>query len=191
MCACPNQTWASTTRVDPEHDVDQGAGDRGGNHRDQDEEHAHQGGAPAEPFGESPAHSCEYALVAGAEQAGFLTFIVVLLGLWPLIAREVTEDVLREGLRHRLLEFLCNEAGFDPELAQRMHKWQHSGFSVHNQIRVKANDAEGRKQLARYMIRNPFALEKMTYDGKTGMVIYRSKFHSSLKRNYQLLDSVS
>lgn len=31
----------------------------------------------------------------------------------------------------------------------------------------------------------------MTYDGKTGMVIYRLKFHSSLKRNYQLLDSVS
>ena len=67
----------------------------------------------------------------------------------------IPEDVLPKGLRHRLLEFLCNEAGFDPELAQRMRKWQHSGFSVHNQIRVKANDAEGRKQLARYMIRNP------------------------------------
>ena len=41
---------------------------------------------------------------------------------------------------------------------------------------------KGRKQLACYMIRNPFALEKVTYDGKTGMVIYRSKFHASLKR---------
>jgi len=102
----------------------------------------------------------------------------------------IPEDVLREGLRHRLLVFLCHEAGFDPELAARMRQWQHSGFSVHNQIRVKANDAEGRKQLARYMIRNPFALEKMTYDGKTGMVIYRSKFHASLKRNYQLLPAV-
>ncbi|MCZ6501718.1 MAG: transposase [Gammaproteobacteria bacterium] len=63
-------------------------------------------------------------------------------------------------------------------------------FSVHNQIRVKARDAEGRKQLACYMIRNPFALEKMTYDKQTGMVIYRSKFHASLKRNYQLLPAV-
>lgn len=103
----------------------------------------------------------------------------------------IPEDVLREGLRHRLLEFLCHEAGFDPELATRMRQWQHAGFSVHNQIRVKAGDAEGRKQLARFHVRNPFALEKMTYDGKTGMVIYRSKFHASLKRNYQLLDSVS
>ena len=33
------------------------------------------------------------------------------------------------------------------------------------------------------MIRNPFALEKMTYDRQTGMVVYRSKFHASLKRN--------
>ena len=61
---------------------------------------------------------------------------------------------------------------------------QHS-FS--NQIRVNANDAEGRKQLARYMIRTPFALEKMTYDNRTGMVIYRSKLHATLKRNFQLL----
>jgi hypothetical protein len=102
----------------------------------------------------------------------------------------VPEGALLEGLRHRVLDYLCEEANFDPELAQRMRKWQHSGFPVHNQIRVKANDAEGRKQLARYMIRNPFALEKMTYDGKTGMVIYRSKFHASLKRNYQLLPAV-
>ena len=71
-----------------------------------------------------------------------------------------------------------------------MRQWQHAGFSVHNRIRMKTNDAEGRKQLARYMIRNPFALEKMTYDINTGMVIYRSKFHASLKRNFQLLPAV-
>ena len=40
------------------------------------------------------------------------------------------------------------------------------------------------------MIQNPFALEKMTYDRQTGMVIYRSKFHASLKRNYPLLPAV-
>ncbi len=102
----------------------------------------------------------------------------------------IPEDALREALRHRILDFLCDNAGLDSKLAERMRLWQHSGFSVHNRIRVKTNDAEGRKQLARYMIRNPFALEKMTYDGNTGMVVYRSKFHASLKRNYQLLPAV-
>ena len=102
----------------------------------------------------------------------------------------IPEAVLVKGLRHRVLDFLCDEAGFDPNLAERMRQWQHSGFSVHNRIRVKTNDAEGRIQLARYMIRNPFALEKMTYDDKTGMVIYRAKLHATLKRNFQLLPAV-
>ncbi|MBI2970298.1 MAG: hypothetical protein HYY36_06105 [Gammaproteobacteria bacterium] len=43
----------------------------------------------------------------------------------------------------RVLDFLYDEAGFDPKLAARMRQWEHSGFSVHNQIRVKAHDAEG------------------------------------------------
>ena len=29
-------------------------------------------------------------------------------------------------------------------LAQRMLKWHHSGFSVHNRVHTKADDAEGR-----------------------------------------------
>jgi hypothetical protein len=33
--------------------------------------------------------------------------------------------VLREGLRHKLLDFLCTEGVLDAELAQRMLKWRH------------------------------------------------------------------
>ena len=99
----------------------------------------------------------------------------------------IAEAALVEALRHRVLDFLCEHAGLDPQLAERMRKWRHSGFSVHNRIHVRAHDAEGRKRLARYMIRNPFALEKMTYDRQSGMVIYRSKLHATLKRNFQLL----
>ena len=66
--------------------------------------------------------------------------------------------------------------------AQRMHPWRHSGFSVHNRIRSKANYAEGRQRLARYMIRCPFALNKMSFDQNSGTVIYRSKLHATLKR---------
>lgn len=72
-----------------------------------------------------------------------------------------------------------------------MRQWRHSGFSVHNQVRVKAGDARGRRRrLARYMIRNPFALAKMTYDPSTAMIIYRSKLHATLKRNYQLMPAL-
>ena len=40
-----------------------------------------------------------------------------------------------------------------------------------NAVRVTAEDAEGRKKLAGYMLRAPMSLEKMTYDAATGTVI--------------------
>jgi len=48
----------------------------------------------------------------------------------------------------------------DAGLARRMHLWRHSGFSVHNRVRCKGNDAEGRQRLARYMIRCLFFILK-------------------------------
>ncbi len=92
------------------------------------------------------------------------------------------EAALRDALRHRVSGFLCTERVLDAELAQRMLKWRHSGFSVHNRIHARANDAEGRQRHARYMIRCPFALEKMRYDGKSCMVIYRSRLHDAHQR---------
>jgi hypothetical protein len=50
--------------------------------------------------------------------------------------------------------------------------WRRSSFSVHNQVRVGEGDAEGRKELAGYMLRAPMALEKTAYDADTGTVIY-------------------
>jgi len=61
-----------------------------------------------------------------------------------------------------------------------MLKWHHSGFSAHNPVRT--NNAEGRQRLARYMICCPFSLEKMRDAADSGMLIYRSKPHATLKR---------
>jgi hypothetical protein len=58
---------------------------------------------------------------------------------------------------------------------------------VHNGVRVAAGDPEGRRKLAQYMLRAPLSLEKMTYLPETGMVMYRSRMHKSLKRNFQLM----
>lgn len=53
---------------------------------------------------------------------------------------------------------------------------------VHNCVRSKANDAQGRQRLAHYMIRGPFALNKMSFNQNSGMVINRSKLRATLKR---------
>ena len=100
------------------------------------------------------------------------------------------EAALCEALRHKVLGFLCKEGVLDTELEQRMLNWRHSGFSVHNRVHTIADDAEGRQRLARYMIRCPFSLEKMRYAPDSGRVIYRSKPHATLKRNYQLMPAI-
>ena len=89
-----------------------------------------------------------------------------------------------------MLNFLSTKGVLSADLAERMKNWRHSGFTVHNRIRSKAFDAEGRQRLARYMIRCPFSLEKMRYAPDTGTVIYRSKLHATLKRNYQLMPAI-
>ena len=56
---------------------------------------------------------------------------------------------------------------------------------------MAAGDAEGRKKLAGYMLRAPMSLQKMTYDAATGTVIYRSKMHASMKRNFQVMSGAA
>ncbi len=64
----------------------------------------------------------------------------------------VSEQTLCQALRLKLLDFLCAEGVLDAGVARRMHQWRHSGFSVHNRVRCKGNDAEGRQRLARYFM---------------------------------------
>jgi len=65
------------------------------------------------------------------------------------VLRQLPETALCDALRHKVLGFLCTEGVLDTGLAQRMLAWRHSGFSVHNRIRAKADDADGRQRLAR------------------------------------------
>ncbi len=58
---------------------------------------------------------------------------------------------------------------------------------MHNAVRVHARDAAGRCRLAQYMLRAPFSLEKMCYEPVSGIVIYRSRMHKTLKRNFQIM----
>jgi len=99
----------------------------------------------------------------------------------------IPEALLERGFRRAVLDFLVRERAISEELCGRMLGWRYSGFSVHNGVRVAAEDPEGRKKLAGYMLRAPMSLEKMNYDTASGTVIYRSKMHLGLKRNFQVM----
>ena len=97
------------------------------------------------------------------------------------------EGLLAEAFRRAVLGFLVRQQALSEELCSRMLGWRYSGFSAHNQVRVGEHDPEGRKKLAGYMLRAPMSLEKMTYEVESGTVIYRSKMHLGLKRNFQVM----
>jgi hypothetical protein len=60
----------------------------------------------------------------------------------------IPEALLGERLRREVLGLLVRREAILPPLAGQMLAWRHSGFTVHNQVRVAAGDAEGRKSLA-------------------------------------------
>jgi hypothetical protein len=60
----------------------------------------------------------------------------------------VPQAFLAEGFRRAVLAFLVKNGALSQELRSRMLNWRHSGFSAHNEVRVKAEDAEGRRKLA-------------------------------------------
>ncbi len=97
------------------------------------------------------------------------------------------EGLLVEGFRRAVLGFLVRQQALSEALRSRILGWRYSGFSAHNQVRVGEADAEGRKKLAGYMLRAPMSLEKMRYDARTGTVIYRSRMHLGLKRNFRVM----
>lgn len=52
--------------------------------------------------------------------------------------------------------------------------WRHTGFSVHNRVRVEPEDGPALECLARYIMRPPISLERVQWSGD-GEVSYRPK----------------
>ena len=73
----------------------------------------------------------------------------------------VPGSLLAEGFRRAVLEFLVKNAALAEEIRSRMLAWRHRSFSAHNEVRVAAEDIEGRKKLAGTMLRAPMSLQKM------------------------------
>lgn len=54
---------------------------------------------------------------------------------------------------------------------------------------IGSQDGDGRRAVAEYILHSPFSLEKLRYHATTGMVIYRSKMHPVLRRNFEVFSA--
>ncbi len=75
---------------------------------------------------------------------------------------EADIESVGEKTRHRSLKWLARHGYLDPEAAEMMRSWPHSGgFSVDGRVRLPNGDRGGLERLARYCARPPFSAERL------------------------------
>jgi hypothetical protein len=76
--------------------------------------------------------------------------------------------------RHKVMRMLQEEGLLAEERTELLLSWRHTGFSVHNRVRVEPEDGSAVERLVRYIMRPSISLERMAWDG-VGEVRYRRK----------------
>lgn len=111
-------------------------------------------------------------------------------GIFYVMSR-VDLTPLAELFRANVLFMLKKEGKIDDDFIRMLMGWRHnSGFSVENGVRIARDDEDGKEALAQYILRNPFSIEKLTYNEETGTVIYHSKMtHGTNKKNFEVFNA--
>jgi hypothetical protein len=86
---------------------------------------------------------------------------------------------------------LLREKKISPELVDKLLCRKHSGFSIHNQVKIQSHDSHGRESLAQYILRSLFSQQKMTDRKDTQTVLCRSKMKPNLKRSLAVFPSTN
>jgi hypothetical protein len=88
-----------------------------------------------------------------------------------------------------VLRLLLRKRRIDEAVIRKPLGWRHSGFSLHNAVRIGAQDIEGRRAVSEYVLRSAFSPEKLRYQATPGTIICQSKMHPALKRNFEVFSA--
>jgi len=77
-------------------------------------------------------------------------------------------------MRMKVMRMLQEEGLLAEERTALLLSWRHTGFSVHNRVRVEPEDQPAVERLARYIMRPPISLERIRWSGE-GELFYRPK----------------
>lgn len=93
---------------------------------------------------------------------------------------------LEELFRAKVIHLLVAEKLLPPERVQVLYSWKHSGFNLHAGEHVPPEHKADLEDLAQYILRNPFSVEKMTLESPGDIVIYRSRLNAKINRNFEV-----
>jgi len=105
----------------------------------------------------------------------------------PVVDIQPLEDLFQA----RVIAFLVGKGLLPPERAKMLRGWVHSGFNVYHSRRVLPEERADLERLAQYIIRNPFAVEKMQVTeanraNPDGSIIYHSGLNPKIQRNFEV-----
>src|ERR1039457_2171407 len=93
---------------------------------------------------------------------------------------------LEELFRAKVINLLVEQKLLPAERVHVLYSWKHSGFNVHAGEQVTPEAKADLEDLAQYILRNPFSVEKMTLEWPADMVIYRSRLNPKINRNFEV-----
>ncbi len=95
-------------------------------------------------------------------------------GRWHSVA-SVDTRAAELLFRHKVISLLAVRGLLTDERIELLDSWKsgHTGFSAHNAVTVGAEDHSGLERLARYLLRPPLSLERLTLE--RGLARYRHK----------------
>ena len=94
---------------------------------------------------------------------------------WKWVPLAYVDEHAAELLyRHEVMRMLQDEGLLTEERSELLLSWRHTGFSVHNRVRVEPEDQPAVERLARYIMRPPISLERMQWSGD-GELFYQPK----------------
>jgi hypothetical protein len=96
-------------------------------------------------------------------------------GLWVPVPY-VDERAAELLFRHKVLKLLTEQGCLDQARLELLLSWKkNTGFGVHNTVTVHPEDGEGLERLARYLLRPPVSLSRLSFEGPKGRVRYQAK----------------
>lgn len=78
------------------------------------------------------------------------------------------------AVRKKLIRRVSEVSGLGQETAANLLSWKNSGFSIHEEVNIKAWDRNGLERLVGYCARPALSQQRLVYSEKTNTVIYRT-----------------
>ncbi len=73
-----------------------------------------------------------------------------------------------------------------PALVHKFMQWKHSGFNLFRGDPVAGTHRAELENLAQYILRHSFSVQKMTYIAHSSRVIYHSRLNPTTRRNFEV-----